>query len=387
MDYVVEPLLYDLRNPIVRGLSDGSLTRWGGVIRRSAGQPGAGQIAAHLRDLIPTTAVPDVLGGVLQLGQVAAAASVLNLGVSVVGFAIMAKKLNRLQGDLQTLQRTVGQNHGEVMSSLADVQSRLVELRYIGMQSQDLIIEAVAQIRLTRQDILHGYLARMMTEYDALCGTAVSPATLGGAVRTFREARHWLEMGIEAELPTADSVAHWFDVLMRFRAWCCAVVGEVSCLRRQEARSDAALLANETAGKARAWGGRWVAALAPANEMGGVHRFTHSAFRALPDETRLRLARLQAGGFEASLRPITEHLDAARAVAEHLPALPPSWVETQRALASVLDFVEEATERLDAMALDVARCNVHRLSFSEWEGLPAPTSETALGVIVLGVAA
>lgn len=107
---------------IIEGIATGKYRIEGGVIRVVAGQPGAGQIVAHLQ--FPSD--PDMAKkameqlssqismankgiesiqsslGVLQSLQVAnLALSGLNLVVSVAGFAIVCKKLNKISATLQ----------------------------------------------------------------------------------------------------------------------------------------------------------------------------------------------------------------------------------------------------------------------------------------------
>lgn len=384
MALIVQPLLYHLGNEIVRGLSDGTFIRWGGIIRRAAGTPGAGQIVAHLRELGTVSQVPAQLSTLLTLGQVGAAASVLNLGVSVAGFAIMVKKLDRLQGDMLRVLRTLDRNHTEVMGALAEVKESLVELKYLELQGQDLVLEAIAEVKRVRQDLLNSYLARMLVEYQVLRSEQPTDTALEAARKVFSEARRWLELGLDGEILPVGVSPRWFDVLVRFRLWCFAVLGEVATARRLHAREEALITAQDAAARARGWSKRWTDSLVPTEEFGGLRRFSFSSFRSLPEETRLRLRRLEAGDFQVSLRTTERDLDGSRAVAEALPLLPPQWQETQRALALTLDFVEEVTERLDSLREELDLCARLRLLFEEWEALPArQSSDTGLAFIQL----
>ena len=112
---LIETTLLVKDSAIIQGLLDGSLKRFGGVIREAA----TGRIVRHLLETpgltnqLMTLPLSPVLGGaslitnlvgqgvtihkldkmqqqllsVLQLSQIAAGASVLNLGVSIAGFA------------------------------------------------------------------------------------------------------------------------------------------------------------------------------------------------------------------------------------------------------------------------------------------------------------
>lgn len=126
-----------LPSDTLQGILSGAYQVYGGVIRRTPGTPGAGQIVRHL--IFPAgaqltdTLIPSPVGGILnvanyyqlrQLGgqmmglqmatqQVLALASTtmllsgLNLAVSAVGFAVIVHKLNKLEGKLQELQKEV----------------------------------------------------------------------------------------------------------------------------------------------------------------------------------------------------------------------------------------------------------------------------------------
>src|SRR4028118_1157106 len=112
-----------VNNPeIIKGLLDGSMQRYGSVIRWAAGTENGGQIVRHLAETpgltskLTTVPFSPILGGVDVIGhglryhklmgiektlssvmgltQITAAASVLNLGVSIAGFVYMGYKLD-----------------------------------------------------------------------------------------------------------------------------------------------------------------------------------------------------------------------------------------------------------------------------------------------------
>lgn len=79
---------------IVEGLRNGSLERVGGVIR----EPQTKQVVAWLREINPN------VSPVSSLLQIGATASVLNLGVTMMGFAVVNQRLNELEQRLQQAQ-------------------------------------------------------------------------------------------------------------------------------------------------------------------------------------------------------------------------------------------------------------------------------------------
>jgi hypothetical protein len=403
MSYVVQALLATGKDAITSGLASGALTRWGGVVRIAAGNPGAGTIVAHLRDIVPMAgqlasplgvvqtassmvangqlyAIQSKLGTVLQMTNVAAAASVLNLGVSAVGFAIMNAKLNRLQGDMTKLTRLAQENHSQVMSRFDGVETRLVELRYIGLESQEMLIETLQELRNVRKDLVDGYLAEMTAAAAHVrADSRRGDHELAEAWKTCTKARSWFALGIESATLAPDRTQVWLDTLTRFRGWCFAVAGEVYYARRSGDLDTAASVARDAAQQCRAWAARWADSALPPSEFGGVRRYFHSAFHRLPAEAVLRLHRLQMGDVRV-LRD-GKAIDVARHVSEQLPALGPGWTDRQLALAEVLDFVEESTERVEALAAETQWCAERRLDVSRWEALPAPSENDGIGVI------
>jgi hypothetical protein len=140
-----------INNPeIIKGLASGDLVRYGSVIRWAAGvgeHPGS--IFKHLVETLgitnklltlPVTPVStgvDVIGHtmtyhkllgidqrlvgmsqnlnqVLGLSQLAAGAGILNVGISIAGFAYMGYKLHQMQKSINFLQQTVEKGFSDV---------------------------------------------------------------------------------------------------------------------------------------------------------------------------------------------------------------------------------------------------------------------------------
>jgi len=97
MEPVVSATFF-LANAIVKGLESGEFVRWGGVIREAS----SGRIVTFLRETGSTaTQIPQRLQQAEALLQVGSAASVLSLGVSVMGFALVMQRLNELEQRLK----------------------------------------------------------------------------------------------------------------------------------------------------------------------------------------------------------------------------------------------------------------------------------------------
>jgi len=143
-----------VKNPeIIKGLLDGSMTRYGSVIRWAAGNANGGQIVRHLAETpgltskLMTLPFSPILGGVdiighgltyhklmgiektlssvMGLTQIAAGASVLNLGVSIAGFAYMGYKLHQVQKTLGHIQQSMEAGFNRVEAGLNRIEKNL----------------------------------------------------------------------------------------------------------------------------------------------------------------------------------------------------------------------------------------------------------------------
>lgn len=143
-----------VHNPeIIKGLLDGSMTRYGSVIRWAAGNANGGQIVRHLAETpgltskLMTVPFSPILGGVdiighgltyhklmgiektlssvMGLTQIAAGASVLNLGVSIAGFAYMGYKLHQIQNTLGNIQQSMEAGFNRVEADLNRIEKNL----------------------------------------------------------------------------------------------------------------------------------------------------------------------------------------------------------------------------------------------------------------------
>jgi len=410
MAYIVEPLLATLSDQITRGLANGSLQRWGGIIRVTKGYPGAGEIVTHLRDVVsvasqvstPASAanlvssvaanvqlhqVSSQLSQVMQLTQVAAAASVLNLGVSAVGFAVMNHKLNRLQESVGKLDGRLVQLAADNSRRFDDIDGKLVELRYLATLDIQIAQEALAGIEAIRAELFNDKMARIIGWAGRLERTPQpDQQVLENAIHAFDEVRLSLQAGLGVRGLQGGADPRWVDELLRYRLWCTASSAAVLAMRRADQTSHALRLAQEVAAKSRSLAQGWQQSLMPAMELGGVLRLGHSRFHTEEPvllETRRRLARLQIPGGLTDAELHASSVEVATEVAHALPSLPENWLRVQSSAAAVLDFVEESTERLESTAAEMAFCERRRLRFEQWEGLPLPETSEGLALVRL----
>ena len=148
-------LSFDLPAKMAAGLANGDFVRNGGVIQNQAGQ-----VVMWLKETPGATGItPNVLGsvdptGILKLGLqgvdsavthkrltalgtqvtqlqnlavLTSATSILTLGVSVAGFAIISKKLKKLEGRLKDVQKTLTEVDEKIdLGSIPTFEPRLI---------------------------------------------------------------------------------------------------------------------------------------------------------------------------------------------------------------------------------------------------------------------
>jgi hypothetical protein len=228
---------------ILEGLRDGTLRRHGGVIRHAAGRPEGGRIYAHLKDLgndpfagldqligSPAGNPPMDMGQLLGLQSLTAVTSMVNLGVSVAGFAYTAHQLHKVRDGIDTLQRMTQRGFGNVDARLGDVTRRLEEL--LILQQVDLLLTseiraAVEDVRSLLQTSLE---ARLTASLESL--RDLSAPDLGAHLTTVKEVRATCETYMQDLTPRlSGSRQPLASAAWAHRLWAGAAGAEVDVLR------------------------------------------------------------------------------------------------------------------------------------------------------------
>lgn len=397
---IANVLLTTLNPEVAARWAAGQLVRHGGVLRIAKGLPGAGRIVAHLREipsLNPIGTVIDIVGkahtayrleklqdsveALAGLTKVAAAASVLNLGVSVAGFALVMHKLGKLQDQITGLERAMNARLDGVDAKLDAISEQLVELRYVQACHGDMLGEALRHLRRLHADRSLEHIAAMKAESELLSrDNTPTPTRIESAERTFRTARHFFALSLSAHGLRRDNPSDWPELLLRYRAWCLAVSADVTLHRRVGRLREAAEIAQTSAEMARGWVQGWGATLLPPTEYGGAWRFGHRRFAELPREVIQRLVRLQTGEMPQYVDP--QELLASAQLSQNAPDLDEGWWRRELGIAEVLDFAEETTARLESLAAEMIWCAEQGLTWAEWEALPMPKEGTVALLMV-----
>lgn len=184
---IINPTFLIKDPAIIQGLLNGTLTRHGGVIREAA----TGQIVRHLVESPALTSnlmtfagnpllgavkiasdtaghgitihklhqvsnqlnqVQQMLNPILGLSQIAAGASVLNVGISAVGFAYMGYKLNQIQTSLGKMQQSMEAGFKNIDERLNVLSGQLAYLHLLvqkNRQGQIHLADAINQLHRT----------------------------------------------------------------------------------------------------------------------------------------------------------------------------------------------------------------------------------------------
>jgi hypothetical protein len=413
---VIDTLLEEDRADIIRGLITGDYTRWGGVVRVSKGNPGAGQIVGMLRETGARAEVTNPIGApikgmdlvvnsggrqvtkslvregfsqtqqmldqVMGLSAIGAGASVLNLGLSAAGFYVMNKKLNGLQDDVSALKRMSTQTIRKLDTldkKLDGISRRLVELRYLAAEhgkKLDDVLEAVFSVKNALFSEQMANLKVAMRELEA-----VDPDQDGKRYRRHRNDISRVRLSFEGELESRQMHPRqdprmFLDAMALFRGWALAGAFEVMLERRHRNPTEAAERAEELSDQARDWTKRWTRELLPEDEYGGAGRFGFGEFEDVigPHVRRRVYTAYLNEEPDTGVRRQLE-IDGANAVARHRPGLDQGWFDRQVELANVVDTLEETTERMESLAAETSICADKCIPYSEWEELPEPDEE------------
>lgn len=375
-------LLVD-RSELIEGLLSGRYTRWGGVVRVSRGQEGAGQVVRHLLEspglsralmsvpgsplLAAGQAVNSVQLGVLQrsvnvvqqttlqalkMSQVAAGASVLNLGVSAVGFAYMGYKLHKLQNAVGELAETVDAGFADVQLSLERQSEQLSYLRLLahqGAEERQQILEAVSEVQRALLVQQHADLAAELEHVDRFPGESRLQA-LKTAARTRRVFRE------QAARQPVEFRGRFLVVLdVAVKGWAVASASEAQLLMREGKTREASQLLEEEGGALRALSGRWASSLVDSvadEDLRQPQRFrVDELLPSISAERAERVARLLpdwGGRTEDQEEDFRVEAQLERSLDRHDQDRE-RWQHEQIAQADFLDGLSELSDRLETV--------------------------------------
>lgn len=435
-----------INNPeIIKGLVSGEMTRYGSVIRWTKGVgPHAGNIVKHLAESPSLTnkmmlvGADPVLGGgaiaadiaghginyhkllgidrkitgisenlikVMGLSQLSAGASVLNLGVSAIGFAYMGYKLHQMQKSINLLQSTMTNGFNRVEANLNKLNHKIDSGFSIVIQGLkhldnrlDNISGQLAYLYLITQDnrkkqeklavaISHLHQTNLIREISLLQAelndrTRFPDESPRQAIKTASHVRIFLSSEsqkitpeLEAELLLNSDVA--------IQGWVVATATEANLLMEIGQFQEAKFLVQEEVSKFRQIAERWAFALLNCenHKINTLYRLDSLLFKDYISKERIQRI--------LEICPSEQSLDSAKVQwlkssvnAEYKTSYAPerynqAWINKQLAIAEYLDTLSELLARLDTLQNFAQLCQDRGVKSSR-ELLPGNDAEPGL---------
>lgn len=375
-----------VNNPwIVKGLLDGSLIRHGGVIRWAAGTAQGGQIVKHLSEVLPLSPISGAtqiigqgltyykllgiekqLGAMMGLTQIAAGASVLNLGVSILGFAYMGYKLHQIQKAIANLQEIVIHGFDHVNRRLDQMSGQLTYLALLtetSLAQQEKLAEAIANLHRTSlmkevADLSAELLDRSRFPND-------SPRQ---ALKTASRVRLFLASQAVQATPELDAEL-MLNTDVSIQGWAVATATEVNLLLEMGENTEAKQLMMDEFPKFRQVAQLWGNALIDDDNqyLATGYRFTASPFQDYISLERVNRI-LEISGRDQNLSEDQIEWRKKDVAVEfemsYSHRYDQSWVDRQLAVAEYLDSLSELSARLEGLESFAALCEQENVKSS-----------------------
>jgi hypothetical protein len=415
---------------IIQGLNSGDMVRYGSVIRWAKGTENAGQIVKHLTEvpgitdkLIPLPISPitggiDTIGhgltyhkllgieqslsSVMGISQIAAGASVLNLGVSIAGFAYMGYKLNQVQTSLNCLQKNMELGFDRVTARL-DIMSQQMcngfQLTFEGLKHMDKRLNVVsgqlAYLYLLLQDsrtkqenlsraISNLHKAMLIKELADLQSKLkyFSPSNAPEILITASRVRLFLSSQAIQSTPELDAEL-MLNTDLAIQGWAVATATEANLLLDLGQHREARQLIAEEVPKFQAVAKTWCNALVRDDNtaLSTAYRFSSPPFEnyilpervdrilELSDQDQALTAQ-QLHNKQSDLA-VEFEMSYARDRYDH------NWISRQIATSEYLDTLSELTARLDTLGDFAALCEQTGVKSSK-ELLPNDQDQSGL---------
>ncbi|MEG4225318.1 hypothetical protein QUA35_03945 [Microcoleus sp. N9_B2] len=433
-----------VNNPeIIKGLLDGSMQRYGSVIRWAAGTVNGGQIVRHLAEtpgltsklmtvpFSPIVAGIDVIGhglnyhkligvegkligiektlsSVMGLSQIAAGASVLNLGVSIAGFAYMGYKLHQIQKNLGHIQQSMEEGFNRVEAGLNGIKNNLTagfnhidnrlnsvdeglniisgQLAYLYLlvedsrQKQKSLAKAISHLH---QAMLIKEIAALKAElYDRSLFPDESPRA---AIKTASSVGLFLSNQAMQATPELDAEI-MLNADVSIQGWAVAVATEANLLleigKHQEAKELLALQIPQFKQVAERWG---KALINDENTyLSTAYRFTNSRFKNhITSERVERITEISPSDRTLSpdqIRGKKNYVDVEFEMSYNSAKFDQTWTHRQIAVAEYLDGLSELSARLEGLESFANLCESKGVKSSR-EILPGPDTEPGIYIL------
>lgn len=308
------------------------------------------------------------LSSILQVSQIAAAASVLNLGVSIAGFAYMGHKLNQIQkslGDVQELIETGFKN----LESKLDRMS--VQLSYLFLLAQE-SNESQKRLEYALQEVHRLLLVQTLAKMNAAIQDYVmfGDQTIRDNIRIAEEVRSILldqATRVEASLnPKALLIAD-----LSINGWMIALIAKAQLLVKIGRYDDAIQLLTDDTNRFKQVVQQWAKTLIIDNypsKLATAYRFAVPRLsKHISPERLKRIIRISSNDRnigEMRLHRIINEAQVELSLKRYAN-LGLSWDYEQVAIAEYLDGMSEILARLESYCLYLKECKKRGIRTTE----------------------
>lgn len=407
---------------IIQGLLNGTLKRFGSVIREA----GTGRIVRHLAEApgltnkLMTLPFSPVLGGaslvtdvighgitihklngvqqtlsqvqqtlssVLNLSQIAAGASVLNLGVSLAGFAYMGYKLHQVQQSIDNLQKSVEAGFDRIDKRLDKLSGQLAYLHLLVEHSLDQQRHLGQAISELHRALLIKEIAELQAELTNR--TRFPDDSPRDALKVASRCRIFLANQAIQAIPGLEAQAMLItDVAVQ--GWAVATATECNLLLEIGQVREARELLSVEVPRFQQLTTRWADELLECDrsQLSTAYRFTAPRFQPyISAERSDRIANISSADSALSPDKIRRRKKDVEVEFEmsYASQLDEKWTHRQIAVAEYLDSLSELSARLEGLQAFAELCDRRGVKSSR-EILPANDAKPGLYVLPAGEA-
>lgn len=418
---------------VIKGLSDGSMKRYGSLIRWAKFTKNAGQIVCHLLENPQLTnkltdiifppiieganvidsgftydkllGIGNSLSSAMGLTQIPAGASVLNLGVSIAGFAYMGYKLHQIQKSLGHLQYSMEAGFNRLEAGLNRIEEGVNQLGD-GLNRVenrlDIISGQLAYLYLLVEDnrqkqqslakaISHFHQAMLVREIAALSAELYDRKHFPNessreSIKVAERVRFFLGNQAVQITPELDAEL-MLSTDVSIQGWAVATATQANLLleigKHQEAQE---LLAVEVT-RLKQVAERWASELISDENsyLSTAYRFANSRFKNHISPERIeRITHISESDRTLSsnqIRSKKNDVDVELTMS-YSSQFDRAWTYRQIAIAEYLDTISELLARLDSLQSFAALCESTNVKSSR-DILPDSDAEIGLYVLPL----
>lgn len=315
----------------------------------------------------------------LGLSQIAAAASVLNLGVSVLGFAYMGYKLNQVQKSVGELANQMNAGFDHVDQKLDHISQQLHYVTLLtgaNLEEQRRMGQALSEVHrlmlIQEYSDLQSWLSQLQRFPNE------SPIE---AIRVAGRVRNTLADQAIRQLPEfTPQTMVIADIAVR--GWAVATVTEANLLMNIGKHREAMQLIEEEQPRFRKLSENWAHTLLAdeSKELQTAYRFNTPRFRDdILEERVARIARLHNSDSaltDLQRKRLTDEaeIELSMSYNKHLDK---RWMHQQLGVAEYLDGLSELSERLQSTGSFAQECEIRGVKSSR-ELLPDENAKPGL---------